>query len=138
MQPRDPIAEIRNLIHAVNERDLDGVMTYFPDEAVLMVEPALPGSPLQTYRGEEQIASWFQQFFGEHLELTAADIRVSGNRVSWEGTMSADRFAGMGVDPVRVRGQAIFDGSLITALTLTLTPESVKDIEAAMARQQAP
>ncbi len=44
MQTQDPIAIVKNVVEAMNHREMTEVMDYFDDDATLRLEPALPGT----------------------------------------------------------------------------------------------
>ncbi len=138
MQRADLASAIKDLIDSINGGNVPEAMDYFPDEAVLRVEPALPGSPMGTFRGKEMIQSWIEDLLNEHLSIDARNVKVAGNEVTWDSTISADRFSQLGVDPVQAKGRATVDDSLIKSLTFTYTPETVKKVQAAAAAQVQP
>ncbi len=138
MQTPDSATIVKDLVTAVKEHDLQELMGFFDDGALLRIEPSLPGSVIENYRGKERIQNWWQQFFGDHGTIDASNLRTSGNQVSFDATVSSDRFAAIGVDPVQANAQATVNGNMVESLTITYTPESVKRIQQAVAAQRQP
>ncbi len=138
MQTTDSVTVVRDLIAAVREHDLQELIEFFDDGALLRIEPSLPGSVIENYRGKERIEDWWQEFFADHGAIDASNYRASGSQVSFDATISSDRFAAIGVDPVQANVQANVNGNTIESLTITYTPESVKRIQEAVAAQRQP
>ncbi len=138
MQTTDSVTVVRDLMAAVKEQDVQELMEFFDDGALLRIEPSLPGSVIENYRGKERIQNWWQEFFANHGTIDAGNYRASGSQVSFDATISSDRFAAIGVDPVQANVQASLDGNTVRSLTITYTPESVKRIQEAVAAQGQP
>jgi ketosteroid isomerase-like protein len=51
----DPLSVVKDYDAAWNAHDVDGVMAFFTDDAVVKVEPAPPDEFGGVYRGKEQI-----------------------------------------------------------------------------------
>ncbi len=125
MQTQDPIAIVKNVVEAMNHREMTEVMDYFDDDATLRLEPALPGTALEAYSGKERIQTLLQGLLAEHWDANARQCRTVDGGAACEVTISADRFSELGVEPVQARVQAVLDGNLIQTLTFTFDQDSV-------------
>lgn len=118
-------------IDAWNARDLEAIMAFFTEDAVLRVgpPPAPPGSEFGV--GKQQIRSAVRpQLSGFHVD--AQNYRVSGNTVTFMAQVSADIFRHMGVDLIEGAVEAIFEGDKIRSWTITLSPETMEKLWASL------
>ena len=120
--PRPDLLLLTNALHAAwNAQDLERVMAFFSDDAVIVVTPAQPGTS-GTYSGKEQIREMVERNLpGMYIEAT--DHRVEGNKVSWHVVASNDRLWRMRQSPIVAHVQAVFEGEKIKSLTVTLRGE---------------
>ena len=86
------------------------------------------------HRGKQQIRAWLEVLL-QHFHVAARNHRVAGERVTWEATVSADFLRQIGLASVEDTVEAVVQDGKIRFFTVTITPESFKQIEAAM--QQA-
>ncbi len=138
MEMPDPISVVRDLIDALNRRELDEAMVFLDDDVKVKIEPSLPGSSVETYTGKKFVQRFWQDLLDEHLTLDARNLEASGNEVTWDSTLSVDRLTAMGVETVQARGHAVVQEGRIDSFTLMLTPESASRVREAMARQAQP
>jgi ketosteroid isomerase-like protein len=68
---QDPIEVIRDQFSATNERDFGRAMTYYADDAVLVVEEGFLNTG--TFEGREAVGEWF----GDWFRAFGADYRFS-------------------------------------------------------------
>lgn len=135
MQLPDPVSIMQGFVDAVNRHEMAEVLEMFDEDATLRAEPPLPGSPKPEYSGRGEIDKWLGALMAEHLSIVASNFQASGNQVTFDARMSADRFAEAGVDPVHAHVRAMLDQSFIDAITFGLSPESVEKLRAAAAAQ---
>ena len=124
----DPVSVVKDFDAAWNAHDVEGVMAFFTDDAVVRMEPAPPDDEFGgVYRGKEQIRRGFvePQMSGSHVD--SSDHRVAGHqegvgdRVVWASTLSGDAFRQMGADPtVEAATEAVLQGDKIKFFTATL------------------
>jgi hypothetical protein len=135
MQLPDPVSVMQGFVDAVNRHEIDQVVRMFDEGATLKSEPALPRSPKQVYNGRGEIEKWLGALMAEHLEMTASNMKASGNKVTWNARISADRLDELGVGPVQAKVQSVLEGSLIKSIAFELAPESVQKLQRVTAAQ---
>jgi ketosteroid isomerase-like protein len=116
----DAVSIIHAFDAAWNRRDVEAIMAFFADDAVLTQAPSPPGGG--TYRGNEQIRGWVEpQLPGFHVD--SRDFRASGDTVTWMSMLTGDLFRQMGFsEPIEARGEAIVREGKITSLSVTNPP----------------
>ena len=135
MNVPDPARIVESLSAAQNRRDLQGVLSYFADDAVLRFEPPLPPAH-PVYRGKQEIREYLRLLLADPLRVEVADIRATGNEVIWRARVSANRFRALGIDPAEVSHHALLEGGLIRSLTITYSPETARRMEEALAAHE--
>ena len=110
----DPVAVVKAFDAACNAGDIEGVMAFFTDDAVLKdpVEPKI-------HRRKQQIREWFVPQMG-HFQVAASDHRVTGNTVTWRGTLTGDIVRQMGSEAIEEAAEAVVQGGKITSFALTI------------------
>jgi hypothetical protein len=122
------IGMIDGLEAAWNAHDLDGVMAFFADDAILEVKPPVPGRSGR-YTGKDEIRTFMErhipgaQVAGEEHEL------VGGDRASWAAIVTNDFFTELGVVPAKFSAEARIMRGRITGLMLTFREETRKMLE---------
>ena len=128
----DPISVINDFDAAWNVHDVEGVMGFFTDDAVVRIEPPPPDEFGGVYTGKEQIRAGFVEPLMEGFHVESRDHQVAGHqegigdRVIWASTLSSDLFRQMGAEPpVEGITEAILAGEKIESFTATLNlPEA--------------
>ena len=125
----DPVSVIKDYDAAWNAHDVEGVMAFFADDAVVKVEPAPPDEFGGVYTGKEQIRAGYVEpsMAGFHVE--SSDHRVAGHqegggeRVTWTAMVSGDFFEQMGAEtPVKSTAVAVVEGGKLKSHT-AINPE---------------
>ncbi len=118
---------VNDLDAAWNAHDVESVMDFFDDDAIVRIEPPPPDESGGVYTGKEQIRSGFVQPLmpGFHVESRGHQVaghqEEVGDRVIWVSTLSADAFKEMGADlPVEGTSEAILQWDKIKFFTSTL------------------
>jgi hypothetical protein len=120
----DPLAVVEAFNAASNAGDLDRMLEFFADDAVLTTLPP-PAEPEHgTFVGKAQIREWFAPQM-PHLHVAPHNLRANGTIVVWEATIASDMFRQLGIDSFDVLAEAVVENGQMTALTVTQTPESV-------------
>ena len=125
----DPVRVIEDLDAAWNAHDEEGVLGMFSDDAVVMIDPALPG-------GKEEIRDFVQRHL-PGLQVESRDHQVAGHqegvgdRVIWESFVSSERFQDLGADRAEGMAEAIQKGSKIESFTLSLSQETLDEMREA-------
>ena len=121
---KDPkeVSVVKKFETAWNSQNLDEVMRFFTEDAVVKVLPAPPEGGV--YTGKEAIRKWVEeQIPGFHIETQHHE--VSGNRVSLMGKITSEFFRKMGVIPVISTVEAVVEKDKIKTLTPILSQETV-------------
>ncbi len=127
----DPMAVVQAFDDASNSGDLERVLAFFSDDAVIRtVPPPLPPSP-EIPTGKQQIREWFEPQM-PNLHVASSNLKTSGDTVMWDATVSGDLFRQMGIDSFDVLAEAVVKGGKITSFTVTQNPEAVSKFQKAM------
>jgi ketosteroid isomerase-like protein len=120
----DPVSVIRDYDAAWNAHDVEGVMAFFADDAVVRMEPSPPDEFGGVYRGKEQIRAGFVEPMMPGFHVDSRDHQVVGDqegvgeRVIWTAMVSGDIFLQMGAEPpVESSAEAVVEGDKIKAFT---------------------
>jgi len=113
-EAHDPIAVVNALDAACNLGDIESVMALFADDAILK-DPAEP----KVHTGKQQIREWFVPQMG-HFQVATRDHRVTGNTVTWRGTLTGDIVRQMGSEVLEEAAEAVVQGGKITSFALTI------------------
>jgi ketosteroid isomerase-like protein len=132
---QDPVSVVKDYDAAWNAHDVEGVMAFFTDDAVVRMEPPPPDEFGGVYTGKEQIrAGWVEPLIsGFHVETS--DHRVAGHqegvgdRVIWTAMVSGDAFGQTGADfPLKSPAEAFVQGDKIRCFTATI-PEMPEEAQ---------
>src|SRR4051794_26884056 len=116
-----PVSVVKDLDAAWNAHDIEGVLAFFTDDAVVRMEPAPPDEFGGVYTGKEQIRAGFVEPLMPGFHVESSGHQVAGDRVTWTGMLSGDALAQMGAEaPVETPAEAIFEGEKIKSFTGTL------------------
>jgi ketosteroid isomerase-like protein len=122
----DPVSVVKDFDAAWNAHDIEGVLAFFTDDAVVRMEPAPSDEFGGVYTGKEQIrAGWVEPLMpGFHVESrdhqVAGHQEEVGDRVIWIAMVSGDFFRQMGAEtPVESPAEAIVQGDKIKFFTGT-------------------
>ena len=124
----DPVAVIKDYDAAWNAHDVEGVMAFFTDDAVIRLEPAPPDAFGGVYTGKEQIRAYVEPLMADfHVESSDHQVtgyQEGGQRVTWTALVSGDFFKQMGAEtPVKSTAVAVVEGDKLkshTAINLEL------------------
>ena len=123
----DPVSVVKDYDAAWNAHDVEGVMAFFTDDAVVRMEPAPPDDESGgVYTGKEQIRAGFVEplMAGFHVESRGHQVAGHqegvGERVIWTAMVSGEIFERMGAEPpVESAAEAILEGDKIKVFTAT-------------------
>jgi hypothetical protein len=120
----DPVSVLKDYDAAWNAHDVEGVMAFFTDDAVVRLEPAPPDEFGGVYRGKEQIRAGYVEptMAGFHVE--SRDHQVVGHQegveesVTWTAMVSGDFLRQMGAEPpVEANAEAVLQGNKLKSFT---------------------
>ena len=92
--------------------------------------PLPPPPDSGIYIGKSQIREWLQPQL-QQFHMAARNYRVTGNTVTWDGTVSGDLFRHMGIDAFEVTAIGKVQRGKITSFTMTQTQEAHRKFQAA-------
>jgi hypothetical protein len=128
--PEDRV-ELIDAFHAMwNTHQAEGVLSFFTEDAVFTVVGLLNDSSV-SYRGKWAI-EMVQIYLPSWQALARGHFPAAPDRVMWMERTSADWLCRLGVGWLEWNAEVVLRKGKITALTLTLTPESVEKLETAM------
>lgn len=114
---------------AWNRGDLEGVLSYYAEDAVVTLVPSPPGLP-DTYRGKEEIRTFAQMLLpGFHVE--SSNVRANGDTLTWDSKITAGAFRGLGLDEVECATEALIRDGKIQRFTPTFSPATVAKLQQA-------
>ena len=116
----DPVSVLIDFDAAWNAHDVESVMSFFADDAVVRVEPPPPDEFGGVYSGKEQIRAGFVEPAMPGFHVESSDHQVVGHqegvgdRVIWKAKVSGDLYEQMGAEtPLEAIGEAIIQGDKI-------------------------
>ncbi|MDE3074369.1 MAG: nuclear transport factor 2 family protein [Chloroflexota bacterium] len=134
-QTADPISVIRAYDTAWNAHDVEKVLAFFTDDAIVHLEPPPPPPFAAISRGKEEIRQFVQGLMpGFHVDSTGQQL--SGGRLTWRAVVASDAFKQVGLDAAVTDCEASLRDSKLSAFHVTFAPETVAKIQAAMAAAQ--
>lgn len=126
----DPMAVVQAFNEATNSGDIDRVVAFFTDDAVLTAHPSTPPDP-GIYTGKQEIRAWLEPQM-QNFHVDSRNMQVNGDTVTWDVTASGDMFRHMGIDSFDVQALAKVRDDKISGFTITQTPETVSKFQKAM------
>ena len=125
-QAEDPESVMRATAAAVNAGDLDRVMSYFADDAMVVNDGT-------TFTGKDQVRVFIKGALDDHIQTSyVGPLRVEGEKVTWLERDSADSLRQLGIATADSTGEAMVQGGKIKSIIFTTTPESAAQVQAAM------
>ena len=132
-QDTDPMSIVNAWLDALNAGDIDAALSYLADDAVLtFIPPPIPGDD-GIFSGKEEIKGWYEGVAAANGVTTISDCQVVGEKVTCLDTYTDADLQNMGVDFIDMEWAATVRDSKIQGYTVTMTPESLAKLEAAMA-----
>lgn len=133
----DPSAVIDRLEAALMAKDVDSAVALFTDDATARRNPPLPNTT-GMYRGKAEIRTFWQALIALNPRFeTVGQRQVAGEQVTWTNDTGLDVFRRAGIASFISRGEATVRGGKIVAITITIPPEELARLQAAMAAQPA-
>jgi hypothetical protein len=128
----DPAAVIEAYIAAVNADDLDEILALYNDDAVHIFLPTADGSA-GVCLGKAQFTMWYEQSLAnrDRVELEDGTLAVDGNQASFVTQITSEPWRKLGLGALTAQADlVVIDGRIMTHV-VTLTPESVRMLQAA-------
>ena len=123
----DPVSVLKDYDAAWNAHDVEGVLAFFTDDAVVRMEPPPPDDEFGgVYSGKDQICAGFVETLMEGFHVDSSNHQIAGTqegvgeRVIWTAMVSGEFFRQMGAEPpVESSAEANLEGEKIKAFTAT-------------------
>jgi ketosteroid isomerase-like protein len=123
----DSLSVVKDYDAAWNAHDVEGVLAFFTDDAVVRMEPSPPDDEFGgVYSGKEQIRAGFVEPLMAGFHVESRDHQLAGHqegvgeRVIWMAMVSGDIFEQMGAEPpVESSAEAIVQGEKIKSFSAT-------------------
>ena len=128
----DPSAVIDSYIAAVNTGDLEAILELYADDAVHIFLPTPDGSA-GVCLGKEMFTKWYAQSLanGDRVELEDSTLAVDGNQATFLTRISSAPWRTVGLEALEAKADlVVIDGRIMTHV-VSLTPESVRALQAA-------
>jgi hypothetical protein len=126
-QGTDPAAVVIASVEPLSRGDMDAVMAYWADDAVMEVVHLDA-----TYTGAAEIRALFEGLLAQNFEMHIAEVlQVEGDTVTTRTSMGTDDTRGLGVPIESTQVYTVQDGK-ITALTCSWSEESLAALQAAV------
>ncbi len=123
----DPGSVARALIDAENAHNVDAAVALFADDAVV----TLPTGRLTT---KDQIRGWQSELAGGNFKATINTPQVSGERVTFSGSIELDAFRKLGLDRLESNWDLTIQQGKVKTFTFNFTAEAGARLQEAMAR----
>ena len=134
----DPAALIEDYVAAVNAGDLEAILALYDDDAFHIALPSADGSA-GVCVGKEQFRMWYEQSLanGERMTVDEDTITINGNQATFVARLSSEPWGKLGVETLEATSEiVVIDGRIMTHV-VALTPESVRELQAAEAKAAA-
>jgi ketosteroid isomerase-like protein len=128
----DPAAVIDAYLAAVNAGDLEAILKLYADDAVHIFLPTPDGSA-GVCLGKSNFRMWYEQSLanGDRVELEDGTLAVDGNQATFLTQIASGPWRTLGVETLEAKADlVVIDGRIMTHV-VTLTPESVRKLQAA-------
>lgn len=129
--PEDPQSFISPFHARWNANDVDGVLGYFADDAVVSAQPPPPPPAPGSWQGKDEIRSFLKEHLDGTFHVDSSNGREEGGNILWEFSVSSPVFRGMGVDPTTGTAEVSFEGENVKAFTFTLDQDTLSKMQAA-------
>jgi ketosteroid isomerase-like protein len=113
----DPVSVIKDFDAAWNAHDIEGVLAFFTDDAVVRMEPPPSDGFGGVYTGKEQIRAGFVELLMPGFHVDSRDHQVVGHqegvgdRVIWTAMVLDETFGQTGAElPVESPAEALVQG----------------------------
>jgi ketosteroid isomerase-like protein len=117
----DVAALADSFVAAWNDHDLDRIMAFYTENAVLRRQPPFDGG--RVYRGKDEIRGWVAPLLpGFHA--TRREHRAPGDTVAWDETVTYDALKSRGVDTIDVAVDVTLRGDQVASTTVLPSPEA--------------
>ncbi|PJF42902.1 MAG: hypothetical protein CUN55_09475 [Phototrophicales bacterium] len=112
-----------------NSNNVEDVVNFFGEGAVVRTVPPLPGAP-ESFTGKAEIRGFVQMLI-PNFSVTSKNHRQVGNKVTWFATVTSDTIRQMGVDTMDAECEAIIENGKIKSFTPAFTQETLEKLASA-------
>jgi ketosteroid isomerase-like protein len=126
-------ATVLGMVERMNAGDLDGVMAYWADDAIVYFF-GLPPTGTEIYKGKGQIRPVFEECIGSHFKWAVEISSVVGDVVNAQAKTWHDFTRQLEVAPLEYTDVYVVKDGKIVAYTSTITEESLSRFKPALAK----
>jgi len=119
-----------------NAGDVEAAIAFYADDALRTQQPP-PAGQSGVWTGKEQVRGFVKGLVADHFKVELSNLKAAGDKITYTCTFSTDTYRKLGVAPLVAVEEAMLERGKIKSQTVTVTPESVAKIQAAMAAAQA-
>jgi len=128
---------VLGMVERMNAGDLDGVMAYWADDAIVYFF-GLPPTGTEIYKGKGQIRPVFEECIGSHFKWAVEISSVVGDVVNAQAKTWHDFTRQLGVAPLEYTDVYVVKNGKIVAYASTVTEESLVRFKPALAKVMPP
>ncbi len=122
---------VKAVVEAANRGDVDGMVDRFAEDAVLRLEPELPGMR-PVYQGRLEIREYVERIVSNGFKVDASGFQITDSGVSWRARVSGGLFGDARVDS---GNHAIVQVNQILSITIHYNPEAIRVLQAGLAER---
>lgn len=126
-QETDPEAVVTAFFEAFNAGDLEGLVAYYADDAVMHLVPFH-----EPYVGKEAIRAAFAEMIAGHATVEYEILQVEGDTVTLINRFTGDNLRALGLTLEANQEIIVRDGKIVSNIWIA-TDESIAAYQAAMA-----
>lgn len=127
-QQTDPVAVVKAMTDPLNAGDMDALMAYWTDDAVMEVVHLDA-----TYTGADEVLALFEMLAGKNFEMHIDEVlKVEGDKITTSTLMAMDDTRALGVQVVSTQVYTVQDGK-IKSLWCSWSAETLAALQAATA-----
>ncbi len=119
---------------AWNAGDIDRILQFFNDTAVVRFMYPPPYPEPDTYTGKDEIRRMLEGYLSGDFHMQSSDSRFIGHQMTWQFRMASDRFRSLGVDEATGSAGAVLDGGKISHFTVSFSEDTTAALEAGLRR----
>ena len=105
----DPMAVVQAFNDASNSGEIERILAFFTDDAVIRTVPPPPPPAPEVSTGKQQIREWFEPQM-PNLHVVSSNLKTSADTVTWDATVSGDMFRQIGDRLIRCYGGSCGEG----------------------------
>ena len=115
----------------LNDHDLDRVVEYFTDDAVVTFIPTSPPALPRQAQGKAEIRQLTDRLISG-FRMASRDYALGEHGVTLDASVSTDTLRSLGIDAVDVTAEVAVHGDKVSAFTLTFSNDAMERLQASV------